>query len=174
VGASHGRPPRNKARTPTTSWSALPRLGVFSPAVWLFDCGQRKEHPPALAAIPDFVIGEGVPWSSRIRHGRRSAPQKLTFRLDPGRRPEPTSIQRPAFFAGPSAGCRPSTNPIAVRVTDDDLDAQSAVRSFKVVVQAQPRIVINEIMYHPRVTNAEFIELHNGSTNTACPWRTGG
>ena len=71
---------------------------------------------------------------------------------------------------GEDAG--PSTNRITVRVTDDALDAKSAARTFTVVVVAQVRIVINEIMYRPAPAGAEFVEIHNTSTNTS--WRLDG
>ncbi|MEJ5237733.1 MAG: lamin tail domain-containing protein [Limisphaera sp.] len=46
-----------------------------------------------------------------------------------------------------------------------------------VVEPPQGRIVINEIMYHPAVPEAEFLEIHNLSTNTAYDlsrWRLNG
>jgi hypothetical protein len=44
-------------------------------------------------------------------------------------------------------------------------------------VEAEPRVVINEIMYRPAVAGAEYVELHNFSTNTSwsmANWRLAG
>jgi hypothetical protein len=56
------------------------------------------------------------------------------------------------------------TNPISVVVTDDGPGALSDTNSFTVTINPKFRAVINEIMYHPSVANAEYIELINPST----------
>ena len=63
----------------------------------------------------------------------------------------------------------PSTNLVTVRVTDDALEPRSDTATFTVVVQADPHVVINDIMYHPTVANGEYVELHNFSQSVGLP-----
>jgi hypothetical protein len=139
----------------------------------------EKNTPPVLAPIPDRLVNEGatVAFASQATDTDLPA-QRLTYRLDPGA-PAGASIDPQTgvftWTIGPDAG--PSTNQVTVRVTDDALDAQSTSRTFTVWVQAQPKIVINEIMFHARAANAEYVELHNWSTNTSwalAGWRMTG
>lgn len=139
----------------------------------------ERNAAPTLDAIPDFVVGEGAFLSHTNRAADTDLPaQKLSFSLEPGA-PAGASIDpQSGVFTWPIGGdVGPSTNQITVRVTDDALEARSATRSFRVVVVAYPKVVLNEIMYRAATAGAEFVELHNWSTNIAWPlggWRLTG
>lgn len=125
--------------------------------------------PPQLEAIADRLATEGDVVTFTARATDTDVPtQRLTFRLDPGA-PAASSIdpQSGSFSwpIPPDAGA--STNLVTVRVTDDAIDAKSASRTFAIVVQAQLRIVINEILHTAKVPRAEFVEIANLSTTTS-------
>lgn len=131
-------------------------------------------EPPTLAAIADRTLAEGTVFSFINSAADTDLPrQTLRFSLDPDAPPGASIDPQSGLFLwaiGEDAG--PSTNRITVRVADDALDARSAARTFTVVVVAQVRVVINEIMYRPPPDGAEFVEIHNTSTNTS--WRLDG
>ena len=124
---------------------------------------------PVISAISDRTVREGETVQIKVvATDSDRPPQKLTFSLDPGA-PHGASIDPASgLFVWPvGSDVGPSTNKITVRVTDDDLrDPKSATRTFTVTVVAEPRIVINEIMYKAPTPGAEYVELHNFSTNT--------
>ena len=128
---------------------------------------REVNQPPVLAPVPDFTVQEGdtVAFTATATDADLP-PQALAFSLDAGAPPGATidaAGGRFAWSVGYDHG--PSTNAITVRVTDDGPGALSAARTFTVVVQPRWHVVINEIMYCPAVTNAQFIELFNSSTN---------
>lgn len=124
---------------------------------------------PVLSNLADQVVHEGETLQVQAVATDTDLPaQRLTFSLDPGA-PAGASIDSSTGFFGWHVGddFGPSTNVITVRVTDDDLrNPKSATRSFTVVVIAEPHIVINEIMHKAPTPGAEYVELHNWSTNT--------
>lgn len=135
--------------------------------------------PPVLEALPDLLAAEGETISFSCGATDPDLPaQKLTFSLGPSA-PTGATIDpdtgRFTWAIGTDAG--PSTNVISVRVVDDGVQPRIATRSFRIVVVASPRIVINEIMHRPATSGAEFVELHNTSTNTSWDlsgwWLTG-
>lgn len=129
---------------------------------------------PSLPAIPGFAVAEGTTLTFTNQAWDVDLPrQKLAFRLLPGAPAGATVDPQTGVFAWPvGADAGPSTNAFTIEVTDDALEARSARQAFQVVVVAQPRIVINEIMYQPTAAGAEYVELHNTSTNT--PWSLAG
>lgn len=153
--------------------------GALSSTLALSIVVNEVNQAPTLAPIADRIVAEGtVIVIANTASDADLPPQRLSFSLDPGA-PEGASIDpQSGIFRWPiGEDVGPSTNTITVRVTDDALDAKSAMRSFVVVVLAEPRIVINEIMYRPPVAGAEYVELHNWSTNTSwdlSSWRMTG
>ncbi|MBM3881392.1 MAG: hypothetical protein FJ387_16980, partial [Verrucomicrobia bacterium] len=139
----------------------------------------EKNEPPQLAPIPDVTVGEGavLTFTSVATDADRPA-QQLSFSLEPGAPPGASVDPQSGVFNWPiGVDVPPSTNRITIRVTDDAIEARSASQTFTVVVVAQVRIVINEIMYRPDASGAEFVELHNGSASTAWSlegWRLAG
>jgi hypothetical protein len=125
---------------------------------------------PVLRALADSVVHEGQTLS--LQAGATDddrPPQRLSFSLAPGAPAEASIDPATGLFTWPiGEDAGPSTNTIAIQVTDDDAsDPKSASRSFTVVIVAEPRVVINEIMYKAPTAGAEYVELHNWSTNTA-------
>ncbi len=124
---------------------------------------------PQLKAIPDQTILEGKTLLVRAEaQDSDLPPQKLTFSLGLGTPagmtidPETGLLTWPVDFDYGAA-----TNLISVRVTDDGPGALSRTETFRVVVIRRPHVVINEIMYHPKAANAEFVELFNNSKRNA-------
>jgi hypothetical protein len=129
---------------------------------------RELNEAPALAPIADRTVSEGTLLViTNTATDSDLPPQRLTFSLAPGA-PAGAGIDANSgvltWAIGADAG--PGTNVITVRVTDDAEDVKTASQTFTVVVVAEPKIVINEIMYRPAVTGAEYVELHNASTNT--------
>jgi hypothetical protein len=128
----------------------------------------EKNQAPALAAIPDHVVLEGQ--TLRVQASATDADlprQTLTYTLLPGA-PSGASID-PAtglltWTVDVDQGA--NTNTLSLQVNDNGPGALAATRTFAVVVQPQWHAVINEIMYRPAVTNAEYLELHNNSAKT--------
>jgi regulation of enolase protein 1 (concanavalin A-like superfamily) len=54
-----------------------------------------------------------------------------------------------------------ATNVITIRVSDDASPSASSEKTFSIVVQAPPRVVINEIMHRPALSGGEYVELAN-------------
>ncbi len=140
---------------------------------------RELNQPPVLLPIASRIAREGE-WI--VIQARASdadlPPQRLTFSLAPGA-PADARIAADAglFTWSVPADFGPSTHAITVRVADDAEDAKSATQSFTVTVVAEPRIVINEIMYRPLTPGAAYVELHNWSTNATWDlsgWRLAG
>jgi len=134
---------------------------------------------PVLQSLQNWTLPEGATLDFTCQASDADLPaQRLSFSLE-GNVPSGLSVDpssgRVTWTIGADVG--PSTNQVTVRVTDDALQASSATASFQVVVEAEPRVVINEIMYHPTVAGAEYVEIHNFSTNTSwslAGWRLAG
>lgn len=130
---------------------------------------RELNQPPVLAPIASRVVPEGS-WLviTNVATDPDLPPQQLNFSLAPGA-PAGAAVDplsgRFTWLIGADAG--PSTNVITIQVTDDAEDAKSASQSHTVIVVAEPKIVINEIMYNPGGSGAAYVELHNVSTNTA-------
>lgn len=123
-------------------------------------------QPPTVFPIADRVLREGQPLAVQVAaFDADLPPQNLTFSLIAGA-PAGMSIDPVTgwlqWSVGPDPG--PSTNEVTVRVTDGGPAPHLAERTFRIVVEAQPHLVINEIMYHPRTNDTEFIELLNNSS----------
>ncbi len=123
-------------------------------------------QPPTLLPLADQVLREGQ--TVAVQAAAFDAdlpPQRLTFSLGAGApagmsiHPETGWLQWPV---GADAG--PSTNEVVVRVTDDGPPPHQAEQTFRVRVEPQAHLVINEIMYRPRTNNTEYLELLNNSS----------
>jgi hypothetical protein len=128
----------------------------------------EKNQPPALAPIANQTLREGEVLALQlVATDADLPPQALTFSLDPGA-PAGLSLDaasgRLLWPIDPDAGA--GVHPVTVRVTDDAPQPASATRAFTITVQPQPNVVINEIMYQPTRSRAQFIELHNNSART--------
>jgi hypothetical protein len=91
--------------------------------------------------------------------------QRLGFSVDP---PMPDGVTvdpgtgEIVWETGFESG--PATAELTLRVTDDGAPALSASQPVRLVIQAVPHLVINEVLFRPAVADAEFIEIHNPST----------
>ncbi len=134
----------------------------------------ERNEAPVLEVIGDQSVEEGSVVGFRLSASDADLPaQRLTYRLDPGAPAEASLDPQTGMFSWPiPADVGGSTNLITVRVTDSGLDARSATRTFSVVVRPRLRLVINEILYAPKVRGTEFVEIANLSTVTA--WDLGG
>ena len=157
--------PTNAAFIVRATESAPPNL---SSAITFGVTVTEKNQTPILAAISDQVEVEGQ--TLVLQASATDAdlpPQAFTFSLLPGAPGGATIDPVTGLFTWTvDADQGASTNSISVRVADDGPGALNATRTFSVVVQPQWHAVINEIMYRPTVTNAEYIELHNNSAKT--------
>lgn len=181
------RAPAGASINPTSGLITWPTTEDDGPGTHIFEVRATETLPPQLSATRVFAVEvlernqapELAPLADReVREGELlqfraiatdadRPPQRLTFSLGPGA-PEGTGIDplEGWFTWAVPAEFGPSTNTITVRVTDDDLrNPLSAERRFTVVVRGVPRIVINEIMHRPPAAGAEYVELHNWSTN---------
>ncbi|HOB97339.1 MAG TPA: lamin tail domain-containing protein [Verrucomicrobiota bacterium] len=125
---------------------------------------------PALLPIADQALREGD--TLAIQAAALDVdlpPQTLTFSFAGGAPADmsiDTATGRILWPVAPDQGA--STSDVTVRVTDDGPPPRFAERTFRVVVQPQSHLVINEIMYRPATNATEFIEIvNNSSTATA-------
>ncbi len=122
---------------------------------------------PVLLPIADQALREGD--TLAIQAAALDAdlpPQTLTFSFAGGAPADmsiDTATGRIFWPVGPDQGA--STNDVTVRVTDDGPPPRYAERTFRVVVQPQSHLVINEIMYRPASNATEFIEIVNNSSS---------
>ena len=135
----------------------------------------ERNQAPMLAPLADHTVREGETLTFQVEASDADRPaQTLTFSLDPGAPPGASIDPDTGWFTW-SIGQDISGGEfdLTVRVTDSDpRNPLSATQTFRVTVVVRPRVVINEIMHTPPVTGAEYVELHNSSTNTA--WDLGG
>ena len=94
-------------------------------------------------------------------------PQTLKFSLDPGAPPgltiDPVS-GRILWPVDPDQGA--GAYDVTVRVTDDGSPPESGEQPFRIAVELQSHVAINEIMYRPQTNGTEFVELVNTSART--------
>ncbi len=129
-----------------------------------FLVGVREVNlPPVLTPIPRLILrpGDSLVWTNQATDAD-FPPQGLTFSavtgLPPGANLNPsTGILSWTLGDDPVAG----TNRIVIRVTDDAVPPLSSEQVAELVVQAPPRVAINEVMHRPAVANAQFVELVN-------------
>jgi hypothetical protein len=123
---------------------------------------------PTLSPIANITLTEGevMSFTANANDADRP-PQTLTYSLLSGA-PSAATIDPVAgeftWAVDPDFGA--STNRISVRVSDNGPGSLSATQHFTAIVQPQWHAVINEIMYRPSATNAEFVELQNNSART--------
>ncbi|MGZ5544762.1 MAG: lamin tail domain-containing protein, partial [Limisphaerales bacterium] len=121
---------------------------------------------PVLGSIQNIQVEEGGFASLQISAVDADLPkQNLTYSLLPGA-PAGASIDTVSglfTWQTPLDGAA-LTNQIFVVVTDDGPGALSNTNSFFVTLIPRFRAIINEIMYHPTLANAEYVELINPST----------
>jgi hypothetical protein len=125
--------------------------------------------PPRLSSLPNIEIVEGQTIAFTCAATDDDLPpQKLVYRIDAG---APSGAELDPNTGGFTWATRDdqgaSTNSITIRVTDGGAPELGDSSTFSIIVRAQPKVVINEIMFHPAVAKAEFIELHNFSAVTA-------
>jgi hypothetical protein len=128
----------------------------------------ERNQAPELAPLADRQVraGEILQFTAVATDADRPA-QRLTFSLGPGA-PVGAVIDPDTGVFTWRAGDDEAgaVYPVTVRVTDNDLrHPLTAARTFAITVLGVPRVVINEIMYSPPAPGAEFVELHNVSTN---------
>jgi len=139
----------------------------------------EANQAPQLAPIAGRTVGEGTVVEFLATATDADLPaQVLSYSLDNGAPSGATIDPSTGWFSWPiEADAGASTNVITVRVRDDAVQAREASVTFTVVVRAVPRIVINEIMYHPSAVGAEYVELFNPSERTTwslAGWRLTG
>lgn len=134
----------------------------------------EANQAPWLAPVSDRTVAEGTALAVANTAFDADLPvQPLAFSLGDGAPAGAAVDFATGLFTWAIGGdVGPSTNRITLCVTDDTLDARTTCQSFTVIVHADPRIVINEIMYRPPASGAPYVELYNASTNTA--WNVAG
>lgn len=139
---------------------------------------RELNEAPTLSPVADITVSDGALVALRLTARDNDVPsQTLRFDLQPGA-PAGASVTTDGAFSWPVPLDQPAgTNSITVRVQDDGPGNLSASITFRVIVQAQIRVAINEIMHSPAAPNAEYIELINASGTTArniAGWRLQG
>ena len=128
----------------------------------------ERNQAPVLSGIANQTTVEGQTLSVQASATDADLPpQTLDYSLLSGAPSGATIDPVTGLFTwnvDPDQGA--GTNLISVRVADNGPGSLSATQSFPVVVQPQWHAVINEIMYRPTATNAEYVELHNNSART--------
>jgi hypothetical protein len=128
----------------------------------------EKNQAPTLAPLADVSAVEGRRIRLQAQGSDSDLPaQTLTYSLLPGA-PSAATIDaatgRFDWLVDPDFGA--STNTISVQVTDSGPGSLSATQTFAVVVVPRWHAVLSEVMYRPKATNAEFVELQNNSLKT--------
>ena len=129
----------------------------------------EDNQAPQLNPVADQWVNEGetVSFMAVATDSDRPA-QTLTYSLEPntptGARLDPVTG---VFDWLVDAEAGASTNLISLRVTDNGPGTLSALQAFRVITRPRFRVVINEVMHHPSVTNAAYVELVNPSKNAA-------
>ncbi len=125
-------------------------------------------QPPALFPIADCTLLEGQTLAVQARAlDADLPPQNLRFTLATGAPPGLSIDPLTGWMlwpVDPDQGA--STHSITVRVNDDGPPPQSDEQSFRIVVEPQPHVVVNEIMFRPKTNDTEYIELLNNSSRT--------
>ena len=123
---------------------------------------------PILGGIPTLIVEEGSPAVTTVTATDADLPgQKLSFSLGAGSPAAANIDPNTGQFTWPTPdGIGHSTNSITVIVTDDGPGRLTATNQLTVITTARFRAVINEIMYQPRATNAQFVEIYNPSVSS--------
>jgi hypothetical protein len=153
--------------------------GVQSSTVSFLIGVREINEAPGLAPIDDVVAGPGEVVRLRLAASDVDLPVQTLRFVAVGLLPEGATLDA---VSGDFAWVVPQDPPagvqeIRVRVTDDAVPPLAAERVFRVTVNVVPRVVINEILHWPAVSNAEFVELHNASAVNAVDlsgWRLEG
>lgn len=101
-------------------------------------------NPPSLASIGDRTIHQGMTLTITNMASDPDIPaQTLTFSMDPGFPPEATIEPTTGVFSWSSIGTKAgTTNPAAIRVTDNGIPSLSTVKSFNIMVIEPLRIQV--------------------------------
>ncbi len=124
--------------------------------------------PPLLSPVADATVEEESTVRFRATAADLDLPaQTLTFSLV-GAVPEGASVDPGSgeFVWKIPADFGTATQEFTLRVSDSGPGGLSATELFQVNVAPTFRMVINEIMYQPASTNAEYVELKNASAKT--------
>ncbi|HEX7863108.1 MAG TPA: lamin tail domain-containing protein [Verrucomicrobiae bacterium] len=147
--------------------AALSDTSTFSVVV------REVNQAPIITAINDATVADGALVSIQVQARDNDVPsQTLTYQLEPGAPASASINSSGAFSWAVPVDQAAGTNTITVRVTDNGPGILSATATFRVIVQPQVRVVINEIMHSPSVANGEYVEIHNGSGTTT--WNISG
>jgi hypothetical protein len=121
---------------------------------------------PVLGSIQNVTVNEGDLVSLQITAVDADLPaQALRYSLGAGAPAGATidAVSGQFTWQTPADGAALQNN-ISVIVTDDGPGTLSDTNTFTVTIVPKFRAVINEIMYHPSVANAAYVELINPST----------
>jgi hypothetical protein len=134
---------------------------------------REVNQPPTITPLSDITVVEGSPVSVRVSARDNDVPtQSLAYELLAGA-PAGAAIAADGLFTwNVPVDFAAGTNSITVRVTDNGPGALSGTTTFRIIVQSQIRVAINEIMSAPASANAEYIELINASGATS--WNISG
>ncbi|HVY70283.1 MAG TPA: lamin tail domain-containing protein, partial [Verrucomicrobiae bacterium] len=126
-------------------------------------------QPPTLAPLGNVVVDDGAIITFTASATDPDMPaQSLTFTLLPGAPAGAAIDARTGVFTWPTpADTAGTTNTISVRVSDGGPGNLNDTKSFTVTTVPKFPVAISEIMYHPAVTNAAYIELLNTSALTS-------
>ena len=123
---------------------------------------------PVLGALQDFTVEEGSVVTFPATATDADLPkQALTYALGAGA-PAGAAVDANSgiFTWSTPDDTGPTTNTIALTVTDNGPGNLTDTKSFTVITVPKFRAVINEIMYHPTAANAAYVELFNPSAVT--------
>ena len=139
---------------------------------------REVNEAPTITPISDITVSEGTLVSVRVSARDNDVPtQTLTYEVMPGA-PAGAAIAADGLFTWPvPVDFAAGTYNVTVRVTDNGPGALLATTTFRIIVQSQIRVAINEIMHSPAAANAEYIELINASSATSWDisgWRLAG
>ena len=129
---------------------------------------KEVNEPPVLAALNSLTVEEGTVITFKAQATDTDLPaQALTYTLLPG---SPAGamvdLNSGIFVWATPQDSGAATNTITVRASDNGPGNLSDSKSFTVITTPKFRAVINEVMYRPLATNADFVEIHNPSAVT--------
>lgn len=140
---------------------------------------QEVNTPPTVDALQDFEVHGGETIAFKVRASDSDLPAQIlsysaTTPLPSGATIDPaTGSFQWQVPDDPQNG----VYTITLRVADNDSRPLATDRSFRIVVSAQSRVVVNEILRNPTTKDAEFVELANFSLVNAADlggWRLEG
>lgn len=135
---------------------------------------EEDNQAPSLAPLDDVTVVEGETVTVTAVGADADRPaQTLTYSLGLNGPPGAEVDAATGVFTWKTdADAGASTNGVTLQVSDDGPGRRSASRAFRVTTLPRFQVVIQEVMTHPTVAGAEYVELANGSTRT--PWALGG